>query len=199
MAEIVRNPILDELSESESSSPNDFDDAASDYLLQEADLIASATPISDISSEDEYLQAVKTSVADGFVIQHFGQRRGSCLCFVELQTPETKRHKIIKEKAVSDGMMQECCGKHPLETCSKSSTTAASPSKESDGRDGNDSGSTAIVSGENIEKHQKKMRIFQQKKDKKCNSRCSNCSTDCCREHLNFLCKNCYNQMSTSK
>ncbi|KAL1232174.1 hypothetical protein T4B_3116 [Trichinella pseudospiralis] len=39
MAEIVRNPILDELLESESNSSDDFDDAASDYLNQEADLI----------------------------------------------------------------------------------------------------------------------------------------------------------------
>ncbi|KRY77184.1 hypothetical protein T4A_3583 [Trichinella pseudospiralis] len=56
-AEIVHNPILVELSKSESSSPDDFDDAASDYLqLNQTDLIVSATPISNISSEDESLE-----------------------------------------------------------------------------------------------------------------------------------------------
>ncbi|KRY01770.1 hypothetical protein T4E_1787 [Trichinella pseudospiralis] len=57
IAKIVHNPILVELSKSESSSLDDFDDAASDYLqLNQTDLIVSATPISNISSEDESLE-----------------------------------------------------------------------------------------------------------------------------------------------
>ncbi|KRY16129.1 hypothetical protein T12_1207 [Trichinella patagoniensis] len=60
-----------------------------------------------------------------------------------------------------------------LNLSSKSTTIAAVPNK----RNGNDSGSTAIISGKNKERHQRKMRILRPKKDRKCSTGCNNCAT----------------------
>ncbi|KRZ13888.1 hypothetical protein T11_340 [Trichinella zimbabwensis] len=70
------------------------------------------------------------SVADGFVIQHFGMRRRGCICFVDLQISGIERQEITLKKALSDGMRQEFCGMNSSQACDNFATIAAIPCKE---------------------------------------------------------------------